>query len=49
MHIFLISVMTEAQTPSCQGYKEYLHMFTGFNNFKIALNECKARQEIERL
>ena len=48
-HIVLISVMIEAQILLYQDFKELLHVLTAFVNFRIALNECRAREEIGKL
>ena len=52
-HFFLINAMTGAQTQSYQGSQELLHGLIAFPyawmNYRIALDGCKARGEIERL
>ena len=52
-HFFLINAMTGAQTQSYQGSQELLHELIAFPyawmNYRIALDGCKAREEIERL
>ena len=52
-HFFLINAMTGAQTQSYQGSQELLHELIAFPyawmNYRIALDGCKARGEIERL
>ena len=45
-HIVLISAVTVVQTQSYQGFKELLHDLTASMNCQIALNGCKAQEEI---